>query len=254
MRSVRIAEHDAQIRYHELPGDGPPLVFVHGLGSASSFAFPQIAAHPRLRRHRSILVDLLGFGYSDRPPTFSYTMDDHAKILCRLLDALGVAEPTVVGHSMGGAIAILVAKARQDQVSRLILAEGNLDPQPGIVSGGVARQAESQYVDEGHAAFARKMLDAGFEGYSRTVEAASPLAMHRSAVDLIADRSPTFREILYSLPIPRHFLISEESKTDPDVERLPRQGVSVAVVPRCGHDMMADNPEGFAEAIANAID
>jgi len=248
-----VSEEASVLRYVDVPGTGPSLVFLHGLGSASSFAFPETALHPRLRSRRSILIDLLGFGYSDRPTAFSYSMKAHAEVVGKLLDHLAIEDAVLVAHSMGGAVAILAAASRPARVGRLVIAEGNLDPEPGIVSGMVARQAEHAYVESGHAEFVAALRAAGFKAYARTVEIASPIAMHRSAVDLIADRSPTFREILYALPMPRRFLISEESKNDPDVERLPRDGIPVSIVAAAGHDMMSDNPGGFAEAVADAI-
>ncbi|UCF10872.1 MAG: hypothetical protein JSW65_04110 [Candidatus Bipolaricaulota bacterium] len=62
MESHRLSSPRASLRYIDLPGDGAPVVFLHGLGSASSSDFPHIAADPALRGRRSLLVDLLGFG------------------------------------------------------------------------------------------------------------------------------------------------------------------------------------------------
>lgn len=252
MRSFRIDEHDAAMRYFDLPGDRP-LVFLHGLGSASSFSFPSIATHERLRTQRSILIDLLGFGYSDRPTQFSYSMDDQARLVSRVLDHLEVEDATLFGHSMGGAIAILAAAAQPNRIGRLILAEANLDPEPGIVSGIIARWEEADYIECRHGAFVEQMRARGFADYARTVAAAAPVAMHRSAVDLIASRDPTFRDVLYSLPAPCTFLIGEHSLLDSDVDRLPQEGIPVAIVPNAGHDMMSDNPAGLASAIADAM-
>jgi len=239
------------IRYFDLSG-GRPLVFLHGLGCASSFSFSGIARDPQLISHRTILIDLLGFGYSDRPSSFSYTMEAQAEIVVRLLEHLSIDSAVLIGHSMGGAIAILAAAGCPERIGRLVLAEGNLDPEPGIVSGPIAAWEEHSIETE-HRQFVAQMRAAGFPGYAATVERASPLAMYRSAVDLIAPRVPTFREVLMDLSIPATYLFSEESQRDPDVARLPEGGVSVAIVPACGHDMMADNPSGFAEAVAAAI-
>ena len=145
MRSFWIDEHHAAMRYFDLPGDRP-LVFLHGLGSASSFSFPSIVAHERLRPRRLILIDLLGFGYSDRPAEFSYSMDDQANLVSRVLDHLEIVDATLFGHSMGGAIAILATAAQPHRIGRLILAEANLDPEPGIVSGIIARWEEGEYI------------------------------------------------------------------------------------------------------------
>jgi len=120
------------------------------------------------------------------------------------------------------------------------------------VSGLIALWKEEALETE-HRRFVRQMREAGFARYAATVERASHLAMYRSAVDLIAKRDRTFREVLMGLSIPATYLFSEESHRDPDVARLAEGGISVCIVPACGHDMMADNPSGFAEAVAAAI-
>src|SRR5688500_3010206 len=67
MRSFQLETDQATIRYHDLPGGGTPLLFIHGLGSASSLEFPRIARDPALAGRRTVLIDLLGSGFSDRP-------------------------------------------------------------------------------------------------------------------------------------------------------------------------------------------
>ena len=74
MNTFKLSNEDAHLFYHDFPGALPTLVMLHGLGSASSSWFPRAARHPRLQGHRCVLVDLLGYGYSDRPPDHSYTM------------------------------------------------------------------------------------------------------------------------------------------------------------------------------------
>jgi pimeloyl-ACP methyl ester carboxylesterase len=67
VRFFKLSGQDAMLRYHDLPGSGTPLVFIHGLGCASSCDYPQVIADPALTGRRSILVDLLGSGYSTSP-------------------------------------------------------------------------------------------------------------------------------------------------------------------------------------------
>jgi len=74
-----------------------------------------------LRGRRSLLIDFLGHGYSDRPLDFAYTREAHARTIVALVDALGLSECGLVGHSMGGAVAVHVAAARATVVSLLIL-------------------------------------------------------------------------------------------------------------------------------------
>lgn len=50
------------LRYNDFPGDEPAILFLHGIGCAGSFDYPQVAAQEELRNHRCILIDLLGAG------------------------------------------------------------------------------------------------------------------------------------------------------------------------------------------------
>lgn len=253
MNAFRIDELHSYLRYHDLPGSEPPLVFLHGLGGASSADFPRIAFHPRLRDHRSLLIDLLGHGFSDRPNDFDYSMEAQAGFVARLLCRLGLLQTVVIGHSMGGSVAILLAARVPDLVSHVISAEGNLDPGPGFVSGRITAMSEHVFASSGHTKFVSAVLDAGFTDYAGTVQAADSMALYRSAVSLIAERRPTYREQLYKLAIPRTYVFGEQTLPDPDAERLEEVGVDVRIVPGAGHGMMIDNPDGFADVLATAI-
>ncbi len=253
MNAFTLESHQATLRYHDFPGEAPACVFLHGLGSASSSVFPRIARHPLLVQHRCLLIDLLGFGFSDRPQDFSYTLTDHASTVSELLNHLELKNCVVIGHSMGGSIAIVLASTRPDLVSNLIVAEGNLDPGPGMVSGPIAAQSESQFLKTGYDAFLRSVISEGWTDYAGTVQASDPVAMHRSAVDLIRKRTPTLREMLLKLSVPRTVIFGEKNLPDPDVERLSNQAIHVRVIENAGHDMMRDNPHCFAEALNEAL-
>ncbi len=254
MDAYYVAGLDAHMRYHDLPGGDPALVFLHGLGSASSSYFPRAVVHPRLRDNRSLLIDLLGCGYSDRPDDFDYSMESQAELVVSLLRDLGLSGSVLIGHSMGGSLAILIAAAAPRLVRGLIVAEGNLDPGPGMVSGPITAMSEEEFVSHGQDDFVRAMRNAGFADYAGTVRACDPAALHRSARSLIAPRRPTYRDRLARLRLPRTFVYGEKNVPNPDVDRLIADGVDVRVIPGSGHDMVVDNPDGFAEAVADAVE
>ena len=253
MDTFFLPKQNAHLFYHDFPGELPALVYLHGLGSSSSSFFPRCARHTRLRDHRSILIDSLGYGYSDRPEGYSYSMEEQAKTAASLLDSLELKNNVLIGHSMGGSIAILLAYDRPDLISRLIVAEGNLDPGPGFVSGRIASMSEGSFVGEGYERFMSEIRSAGFHDYAGTVRAADPVGLYRSATNLIADRTPTYREMFYQLEIPKTYIFGEKSLPDPDEGTLRSCNIDVRIVANAGHDMMNDNPDGFALAIANAI-
>lgn len=248
----------AYLRYQDLPGGEPVRVFVHGLGCASSSDFPHVAAHPALAGHRSLLVDLLGFGFSDRPEDFSYTLEEHARSVIALLDHLGVKGCHLIGHSMGGSVAIMVGSARPDLVSCLVVLEGNLFPGGGFMSSPIAAQTEAEYRQSGYQATLAPMLalakeDESWAAFVGAIAKAAPHALYRSACSLVAGTAPTWEQQLLALAMPRVFVVGERNLPYADAERLPAGGVPVMVVPGAGHGMMDDNPDGLARILAEAL-
>lgn len=94
----------------------PPLVFVHGWGA--SFKFWKKTLPYFSPRFRCLAPDLPGFGTSAKPDR-DYSMEALAAWLGRFLDAVGVRRASVVGHSMGGTIALLWALEAPERVERL---------------------------------------------------------------------------------------------------------------------------------------
>lgn len=242
-----------RVRFLDLPGAGPALVFVHGLGCASSHDYPEVAAHASLAHRRRLLVDLPGHGYSDRPGDFAYTIDAHADALAALTDAVAPDAFDLFGHSMGGAVAIALAARERSRVRRLVLSEPNLDDGGGAFSRPVAARSEADYVARGHDAAVRAAALGGMADWAATMRAASPLAVHRSAVSLVAGASPAWRARLAAMAIPRTVLFGARSLPDPDTERLPAIGVAVRIVPDAGHAMANENPSALAGALAAAL-
>lgn len=253
MKSLFWPQAGGHLRYHDLRGSEPALVLIHGLGASAAQAFVDVCRLPPLRDRRCIAPDLLGFAHSDHPSGFSYSIEDHAASVAALLDDLALRGVSLLGHSMGGAVAIVLARARPDLVARLVLAEANLDPVPGSVSGPVAAQSESDFVRRGHADLVRGFVAQGLVTYAGAFQAADPVAIHRSAVSLIAPRRPTYREMLLDLPLPRVFLVGGKHIAVPDVVWLPEHGVPVHVVDGAGHDMMTDRPDAFAAELGAAL-
>ena len=115
MQSVRL--DDIEMHYSEA-GSGPPLVMLHGLGGSWQDWQYQIDA--LAAQHRVIAPDLRGFGATPsgrHAPTVPRLADD----VWRLLQALGIARFALMGHSMGGAVALQLALEHGVAVSRLVL-------------------------------------------------------------------------------------------------------------------------------------
>jgi pimeloyl-ACP methyl ester carboxylesterase len=109
--------HGDRVVYRD-EGTGEVLLLVHGMGGSSntwSGVIPLLA-----KKYRVIAPDLLGHGESDKPRG-DYSVGAFAVLLRDLLDALGVPRVTVVGHSLGGGIAMQFAHQHRQYCERIVL-------------------------------------------------------------------------------------------------------------------------------------
>lgn len=258
VKPVYLPDERAFLRYIEVPGDDPPLLWLHGWQCSSTGELLPAAVRAPLRGRRSLLIDFLGHGYSDRPADFGYRREDHARTIVALIDALGLSECGLVGHSMGGAVGVHVAAARADRVSLLIMAEASIDGGGDVPLGG---QSEDEFVERGFSelleAQARKAeaqpggLPAAHLGITRLVE---PRAIHREAVSMQHGTDPSVRSLLRKLEMPRWYLMGELSDPEPDLQHdLGAMGVEWKVVPNTGHPMGLQNPDGLAQTVAEVL-
>lgn len=102
-------------------GEGPPVVLVHGL-PGSAYDWRNLQDELASRGRRVIAYDRVGYGHSDgRPPGATFGVDDNARDLLALLEALDLRDATVVGWSYGGSTAIAAAKRDPQRIGRLVL-------------------------------------------------------------------------------------------------------------------------------------
>lgn len=209
MRSVAVTPEGDHIRWVELPGQEPSRVYVHGLGATSPAYFTHVAVDPLLAGRRSLLVDLLGHGISDRPTDFDYTLESHADALATALTHAGAEGAELIAHSMGGSVAIVLAARHPHLVSRLVLIDANLDPVPRTPgssgSSGIAAYSEQEFLAGGW----EEVRDRVGPHWWSTMRLAGREALHRSAFHLTRGTTPTMRELLLDLEMPRTFLLPE---------------------------------------------
>jgi pimeloyl-ACP methyl ester carboxylesterase len=106
-------------------GDSPPVVFVHSLGGLSGQWATQLA-HLR-RTRRALAVDLRGHGNSPAAPDGDYGIETLAADLAAALDELELPRFVLVGHSLGGSVAMAYAGAHPEQLAGLFLADPSGD-------------------------------------------------------------------------------------------------------------------------------
>ena len=244
------------MRFHDLPGEGLPIIFLHGLGCTSSMDYPDVACQPELAGHRAILLDLLGSGYSDKPARADYSVSGHARRVRKLIRHLELDHVGLYGHSAGGSIALEVAHALPDAVDVVVLGEGHLDAKGGAFStrfAGMADTADDPRLPQEFSKYLASLRQVENDGrYAAAVASTLPQAAWGLSRSLIEGSALSWRDILYSLPCPVTCLFGGHT-TDAEKAELLSHHVPVDTVPDAGHSMAWENPHGLAQAIARAI-
>lgn len=108
-------------RLHYLDvGEGPAIFLIHGLGGQMG-NFDCGLIDDLARDHRVIAIDRPGMGWSERPLSQPCTPADTARLMFEVMDKLGIEQPLVVGHSLGGAIALSMAVQNAERLRGLAL-------------------------------------------------------------------------------------------------------------------------------------
>ncbi len=117
-----VAGATQRIHYHE-QGQGEVVIFLHGAGGGASGYSNFKGNYPEFAKagYRTIVPDLLGYGLSSKPDIAQYDLDFFVAGVKGMVDALGLKNITLLGNSLGGAVALGYALAYPDEVSRLIL-------------------------------------------------------------------------------------------------------------------------------------
>src|ERR687894_2552330 len=128
-----IAAGDVEIAVTEFPNPGrPPVVLLHGIGSRGQSWWPVI--DPLASRFHLFQLDLRGHGASGKPST-GYLMEHYAADLDAALDALDLAgdETRIMGHSLGGLVALSWASERPSRAAALVVEDPSLRVPPEIL-------------------------------------------------------------------------------------------------------------------------
>jgi len=204
------------------PQDGIPVIALHGwLDNANSFA--RLA--PKLEGLRILALDMAGHGHSDhRPPGSAYGLPDYAHDVLQVAEQMGWERFSLLGHSLGAIISVIVAAAVPQRVSRLALIDGLVppvgEPESVVERMGAALQAQLTRQSK------RKPV---YPDMDRAVEARMKgmVAVSRKAAELLAQRG--------LMPVPGGYTWRSDSRlTLPSAIRLTRaQALSFVMAVRC---------------------
>jgi len=122
--------HGIKINYYEA-GQGPPVLLLHGF-VACAYTWRHLIP-PLAAEHRVFTLDLKGHGYSDRPADGHYALSDQAEMVADFIQRQGRRDLVIMGHSMGGVIALMTYLKLRDAdpgcINKLVLIDSPGYPQ-----------------------------------------------------------------------------------------------------------------------------
>jgi pimeloyl-ACP methyl ester carboxylesterase len=225
-------------------GEGPELVWIHGLGEASTCFDATVATLPGWTH---VLPDLPGYGRSSWPKQVC-NLDEMATLLAKWL---GERAPAfLVGHSMGGVLATLVAE--RAPVRGIVDIEGNLSKGDCTFSGKAAVFTPEEFAARGLGELRDWIYEMGYpnpplRGYFAAMSMASPAVFHQHALDLVElSRAEQLAPRLAKVSVPALYIagvpdgICMRSRA-----LLMEHQVKWVGVEKAGHWVYADQPERF---------
>jgi pimeloyl-ACP methyl ester carboxylesterase len=107
----------------------PAIILIHGY-TASVYIWKSAAPMLGLAGFRVIAIDLIGFGYSEKPSWFDYSIQSQARYVSRFMNRLGIGRATIVGSSYGGAVALNLTLDYAESVEKLVLVDAVCNDEP----------------------------------------------------------------------------------------------------------------------------
>jgi len=238
------------------PGQGPPLFFLHALGGSKE-QFLDAFSFPALASREMYSVDLPGFGASGQPDDFPYTLEAYAELLHALVRQLELSELVIVGHSMGGAIGLLLAERLGPVCKGFLSLEGNLTPNDPVSSRQAARFSLEQFLGGGFEIILQGFRQAHGKGPRFLLEGmavCSKRAYYKASVSLVVwSDSGDLLWKFEQLPCRKAYLYGDHTRSLEAVRDLEGE-VECIQVPGAGHFMMLDNPVGFYAKLAGVLE
>jgi UDP:flavonoid glycosyltransferase YjiC (YdhE family)/pimeloyl-ACP methyl ester carboxylesterase len=232
-------------------GDGPPVVFLHGLVMDNLSSWYFTVANRIAARAPVILYDLRGHGRSQRPAT-GYRVTDMVEDLAGLLDALDVASVQLCGNSFGGQLALAFAAAHPERVARIALCDAH------IGSSGWGERMASTLELEGEAR--DRVIAREFQSWlgrhsqrkrTRLANAARELCYGTSLIADLRGSPALASSALQAIRCPVLALYGESSDVVGDgralAELLP--ACTLRIVPGCSHSLLWEATASMRDAL-----
>ncbi len=236
----------------------PAVLWLHGLGE-SGLCFERVLGEPTLRNLRHLVPDLPGYGRSpwpETPPTLA-AVADH---LAGWLGDRGEGPVAVVGHSMGGVVATLLAERHPEVLRSVVDVDGNLSPGDCAYSGEATGHELEAFVEEGFDRLRARVYalgadDEAHRGYWASLRLADPATFHLHALELVElSAAEELAGRLAQLPMPVLYVAgSPGGACARSIELLAAAEVPTLLVGPSGHWPFVDRAAFFAAAVRDRL-
>jgi pimeloyl-ACP methyl ester carboxylesterase len=242
------------ISYEFRRGSGDSIVFIHGLGACMD-CFKDVWKIPGYERYSILAFDLPGFGDSDKPKEFSYSMEDHAIISKLLIEELNLNRIHLIGHSMGGAVGLLLIKDIKPLIKSFICLEGNLISEDCTGSRIAVSYSLEDFQREGFnslkSGISRDSSNSSII-YLKCLSKSESFAFYKSSESLVEwSDNGKLLELFVNLDIPKYYIFGDKNENSPTVKLL--SSICKIKISDAGHAMMNDNPEEFYKKLPEIL-
>lgn len=227
------------------PGHLEPIVFLHGFGSTKE-DYADIVRHAGFDGHPFLAYDAPGCGESGCADLSQVSIPFLVETALGVLGSMKIERFHLVGHSMGGLTALMLANAHPNRVLSFVDIEGNIAPEDCFLSRQIALYPDAdaeRFFDDfiertRHApAYASALYAASLR---HKVRAAAVRGIFESMVQL-SDHGNLMDRFL-GLPCRKMFMFGEQNASLSYLRHIETRGVQLSEIPHCGHFPMYSNP------------
>lgn len=238
------------------PSDDPPILFLHGFGSCKE-DLADVTVNPALQHYGYLAYDAPGCGHSQSDDLSATDIPFLVATAEAVLSHFNISRFHLMGHSMGGLTALLLAHQHPDRVLSFVDIKGNLAPEDCFLSRQIFL-----FPSDDPELFLEAFIDrtCSAKSYGNALYASTLRARVRAnavrpifeSMVKISDEENLLGWML-KLPCPKMFMFGEENRGLSYLPTLEEGGVELAQVPRCGHFPMYSNPVEMFHRIAGFL-
>jgi N-formylmaleamate deformylase len=246
------------IHYLRTGGDKPPVVLLHGLMTSGACWIP--LARMLEEGYDVVMPDSRGHGNSSAPSR-GYNYDNLASDVLNLIEALRLANPVLIGHSMGGMTAAVAASQNPKQLRGLVLADPaflTLQRQREVYESDVAAQ-HRQVLKRSREDFLADIRTRQSHRSQELIELFVQARFQTSidAFEILTPPNPDYRHLVVSLNVPSLLVIGEGGSVVSPVVAAELAGLNhflkVVQIKDAGHGIPFDQPERFSDVIKSFL-